>query len=363
MPPAARGQWVTNDVQQAMPCPTCAPFPTPATPHRLAPLDTLRGFALMGVMAVHTVGQAPTAWPALNGLLAWGRLGVLLFFAISGYTMMLVWAKGSNAAHPARAFWAKRLMRLWPLYAAASVAMGAMYHLPTSHVLANLTFMGGLHPATINSVVPGGWSILNEALFYLMFPLLVRWVGTPWKLATTLLLAAALSATLSLTAPALWPTVPPLMLTEFTYFNLASHLACFVLGMLAFAATRGNVKPLIAMACVAVGGGLVAKACVSSSVLMLTSVVGAAAALAIVGTVRFKLNVAPLSWLGQRTYTGYLLHFGVLKVLGMLVYGLSFWGLFPLTVLATAALAHALQPLTEHVGQRWGQWLAVRWNR
>ena len=40
------------------------------------------------------------------------------------------------------------------------------------HVLLTALFLHGWHPETINTVVPGGWSIAVEMSFYLFVPLL-----------------------------------------------------------------------------------------------------------------------------------------------------------------------------------------------
>jgi peptidoglycan/LPS O-acetylase OafA/YrhL len=51
-------------------------------------------------------------------------------------------------------------------------------------------FLHGLHPETITSVVPGGWSVADEVLFYCIFPLLAASIST-WLRAAVLALLVA----------------------------------------------------------------------------------------------------------------------------------------------------------------------------
>jgi peptidoglycan/LPS O-acetylase OafA/YrhL len=56
----------------------------------------------------------------------------------------------------------------------------------TLSVLSNVTFTHGFLPSAINYVVPGGWSIACEMLFYTSFPVVMLWVTT-WQRALVLL--------------------------------------------------------------------------------------------------------------------------------------------------------------------------------
>lgn len=45
-----------------------------------------------------------------------------------------------------------------------------------SNILSNVFFVHGFNPYFINSLVPGGWSIAVEMMFYAIIPLLFRWI-------------------------------------------------------------------------------------------------------------------------------------------------------------------------------------------
>src|SRR5262252_6491054 len=82
-------------------------------------LDGVRGLAILMVMAIHFVGDS-TAHTFAQRLVVkaagFGLLGVDLFFVLSGFliTGLLLEAKGSP--HFFRNFYARRTLRIFPLY-------------------------------------------------------------------------------------------------------------------------------------------------------------------------------------------------------------------------------------------------------
>src|SRR5438094_6772893 len=85
---------------------------------RIAFLDEVRGLAVLGVLAFHTVAATNTAhrlpfflWP-----LAGGKLGVDAFFVLSGFVITKSWAKIGAEPGAAVAFLSKRVKRLFPAY-------------------------------------------------------------------------------------------------------------------------------------------------------------------------------------------------------------------------------------------------------
>src|SRR3954469_3281007 len=88
-------------------------------------LDGLRGVAILLVMAVHFVGGATPHTGAERLAVKVGSFGVLgvdLFFVLSGFliTGLLLDAKG--APHYFRNFYARRTLRIFPLYYAVLAA-------------------------------------------------------------------------------------------------------------------------------------------------------------------------------------------------------------------------------------------------
>ncbi|MGP3691496.1 acyltransferase family protein [Streptomyces sp. IBSNAI002] len=157
-------------------------------PH-LAPLDGLRGLAVLGVLLFHA-GDFPG-----------GFLGVDLFFVLSGYliTGLLLREAGERGGIDLVAFWGRRARRLLPALAAAvagallltrfagSGAMARFAHQDAPWVLANLAnwhFIAeqvGYWHAVPTRTLTHLWSIAVEEQFYLLWPplvLLLMWLGS-----------------------------------------------------------------------------------------------------------------------------------------------------------------------------------------
>jgi peptidoglycan/LPS O-acetylase OafA/YrhL len=148
-------------------------------PH-LAFLDGMRGLAIMGVILIH-VGQLVPGLPGpVDRFSHYGARGVQLFFVVSGLTLTL-----NHAGRPLSlgAFWIRRFFRIAPMFYLGAVfylLLGQIGHARFATIDATPLQIGStfllLHgwlPDAINKVVPGGWSIADEVMFYLIFPALM----------------------------------------------------------------------------------------------------------------------------------------------------------------------------------------------
>jgi peptidoglycan/LPS O-acetylase OafA/YrhL len=107
-------------------------------------------------------------------------------------------------------------------------------------------FLHGLNPETINSVVPGGWSVAVEMNFYLLLPLVMRFFGTVRLLVLFFLISLGFCA---LSKPViLWlfgASYPPnqkYLISDFYYMNFFGQLPVFAVGLLAYAAFRNVIN-------------------------------------------------------------------------------------------------------------------------
>jgi exopolysaccharide production protein ExoZ len=145
----------------------------PSAPHRLEPLDWLRGLMALSIMLYHLGGKDNAA--SLLGRL--GIYGVSIFFILSGLSMAIAYGRYIDDLKSAGAFWIRRLFRIWPLLwlAVALVAIPAFFagHPYSESMIAlNLTTLFGF-VAPEKYINQGAWSIGNEMVYYLLTPALI----------------------------------------------------------------------------------------------------------------------------------------------------------------------------------------------
>jgi peptidoglycan/LPS O-acetylase OafA/YrhL len=150
-------------------------------------VDAMRGFAILAVLAVH-VGQKCENLPSFIASAAnLGNFGVQLFFVASAFTLCLsFYERKKNESKPIRNYFLRRYFRIAPMYYFGIIfyffirLIGKGKFPPDGYdlasVLSNFTFLHGFHPETFNYIVPGGWSIGVEFIFYAFFPFSIKWI-------------------------------------------------------------------------------------------------------------------------------------------------------------------------------------------
>lgn len=167
----------------------------------LGQLDALRGIAILMVMAVHAVYWGPDhvlpLHPSILGMIAFsGQRGVQLFFIVSAFTLYMSHANRRHEARPNLNFFIRRFFRISPMLYVAVVLAWMLWPevLGTrKHVVLSLVYLSGFSPSTINSGAAGSWSVATEAAFYMLLPLLFRWIFTPVRAVWALVFAATFS--------------------------------------------------------------------------------------------------------------------------------------------------------------------------
>ena len=110
-----------------------------------------------------------------------GKTGVTLFFILSGF--VLAW--GYKPAQTAQSFWLHRAARIYPLHVvglglalfAAATLVPEIRTDGLAPLGANLLLVSGWNPDWWQAGNPASWSLVCEAFFYLMFPLIIRLVA------------------------------------------------------------------------------------------------------------------------------------------------------------------------------------------
>lgn len=299
---------------------------------RLRSFDFLRGLAILGVIAVHASQAFPSGSKWLDGALAYGARGVQLFFFISALTMCYMWKKREGEANPIQNFYIRRFLRIAPLFwLTVPVYLlinghGASYWAPEGIsydlVLLTMTFLHGFWPSSINSVVPGGWSIAVEMTFYVLFPLLILAVKDQRRIylfaaAGVWLFNAFLFQKFALGFFAQhYNTSSTTIVTDFLYLNFVNQAPVFLLGCYLFFVLQDGLprKGELIFLC-----GWVAFAAILRRWLPGAGFGFLASYLALGGFVFacIKLNArfTPFELLGRNSYAIYLVHFLVLHYL------------------------------------------------
>lgn len=217
-------------------------------------LDILRFSSFAAIFLFHATGGD---FKSVYGPLAYS---IDLFFALSSYliTEILLREQRTYGSFNLRAFYIRRILRIWPLY---FVFLGLTFlfaqrllgteDFPLSAKVMFLLFVGnwqfllGRHIGTISSLL---WSVCMEEQFYLSWPLLLRrWSSRmPWIGAGLLLFATAYRFSLYLHGPVARPID--------TYWKgTFSHMDPIVVGSLAAFALNGQVPRLTRMQRLLVG--------------------------------------------------------------------------------------------------------------
>ncbi len=219
-------------------------------------IDAMRGYAILLVIAVHVWHVPGALTPWFQRVVEYGQMGVQLFFVVSALTLCLSYARRGDERQPVAKFAIRRFFRIAPLYYLGILIYGGLsllLHAPTLsaytpvNVAANVLFLHGLFPPAINTVVPGGWSIGVEMLFYALFPLLFvlahRWYER-WGVRALWGLTGAAIAGNFVAQTALHLVWKPMENVSFAYFSIINQLPVFLLGMtLYFSGRQGVVQP------------------------------------------------------------------------------------------------------------------------
>jgi peptidoglycan/LPS O-acetylase OafA/YrhL len=157
---------------------------------RVPELDALRGLGALTILGFHL-------WPT-TFFFGWTRVD--FFFVLSGYLVTLTALRSGPGFRPILAFWARRALRILPAYyvmlavAAVVATIGGSPPRP-SNVISHL-FLVQDFPCYRSGTayrLPGTsqiWSLAVEVQFYMVWPLIVGFVGRSALAPLTLALAA-----------------------------------------------------------------------------------------------------------------------------------------------------------------------------
>ncbi|MFO0982311.1 MAG: acyltransferase [Planctomycetota bacterium] len=296
----------------------------PAAPHRFPAMEGLRGFAVLLVFLVHyaSLGEPWLACASATASSAAvlhdvGGAGVDLFFLLSGY---LIYGMLMQRRQSFTAFMARRVQRIYPtflvvfaIYLALAWSMPSSGKLPAGWapaallVLENLLLLPGLF--AVRPIISVAWSLSYEMFSYVTIPVLIGALQLRgWGRARRVVLLVALALAMFASAPLLGSHLRLVMFVAgMLLHELCAAPACIRERGLGLAALALGLATLCLLSWLAIATPL-RQAALFASFLVLCR-----ASLHGLGPTRTAFSWTPLRWLGNMSYSYYLIHGLTLK--------------------------------------------------
>lgn len=332
--------------------------------HNIRPMEGLRGFAVFLVFLVHYVtlvrpwlSDTAAVHALARSLHTIGNTGVDLFFVLSGY---LIYGSLISRHQPFARFMFRRIQRIYPaflvvflIYVLLSFAFPSESKIPPGaaagliYLATNLLLLPGLFP--IEPMITVAWSLSYEMFYYLTIPLIIatfrlRDRSATWRVLFLMAAAGALS-------------------TWCLAYGGHIRLIMFLAGVMLYEALDSRLvptpSPLWGLAALMIGllATLLPVPGSAGAVLKMNILFIAFFVLCLTcfrnpeGWLPRTFSWTPLRWLGNMSYSYYLLHGLTLKAGFLALYkalpadhqgSWFFWAMLPpmfaLTLVPSAAL-------------------------
>jgi peptidoglycan/LPS O-acetylase OafA/YrhL len=158
-------------------------------PPYIPELEGLRGVAVLAVVFYHCHARLVGTW--VYGPVLWGWAGVNLFFALSGFLITSILIEARDKPHYFRNFYARRALRIWPVY---FLLLGVCYAVPEwflgdtlahqTHwktLLAYALFLQNLRHTVLPGTLGPTWSLAIEEQYYVVWAPIVRFCKGRWS--------------------------------------------------------------------------------------------------------------------------------------------------------------------------------------
>lgn len=144
-------------------------------------LDALRGIAILGVLLYHglywglDLSQFSKFERTLLTVMWLGRLGVNLFFVLSGFLITGLLIDARNKSTYYSRFYIRRALRILPAYSLTILILLATRYAPLKFIVLSILYLSNLTPLFgVAIAYPVLWSLAVEEHFYFLWPLAVR---------------------------------------------------------------------------------------------------------------------------------------------------------------------------------------------
>lgn len=208
-------------------------------------IDSIRGVAILMVILVHTATQILNLDAITDVITKYCQMGVQLFFVASAFTLCLSSANRTGERYPLFNYAVRRYFRIAPIYYLGIIMyfslstfqifkaqMPNAEYFTVDNLLYNFFFLHGFVESANNTIVPGGWSIAAEMIFYTIFPMLFffsrTYITSKLRLIGFVLFGIVVSQLLIL---ALINLGFYLANNTFLYYNICNQLPCFFIGI------------------------------------------------------------------------------------------------------------------------------------
>lgn len=302
-----------------------SPFGNILRQGRVIELDGVRGLAALLVLFYHAF-YIPLLNQPVSGLAKLlaeatraGWLGVDLFFVLSGFLITGILLESRTERNYFRNFYARRVLRIMPLYYVALLVLLLCYRGSGSFVLLGSVYLTNLAALFAVPMLFGPlWSLSVEEHFYLLWPWLVRYLNARRLaiLATMIVLLTPLLRALA------FGRVGVMEIYYYSWFRfdglaLGALLSIGVRRCTAAQLRRAALSAVTAGIIILVAGlpfGILSRERLAGTVLLYTAAqlifAGLIAAALLPGRsqLRAALSWRPLTWCGEVSYCFYLVH-------------------------------------------------------
>lgn len=326
---------------------------------RISTLDGIRALAISTVIVAHAIAVFDPQENFVHELgHALGRCGVDLFFVLSGFliTSLLIKEHDRNGKIDLGAFFRRRTVRIFPAFYVFLIALGAFslfvsnLHISPKDWLMDAAYISEYDFGFRNHWTEHVWSLAVEEKFYLLWPLLLVFMGRKKGLS----LAAWCIFLEPFIRTALYFKFPAQRELLTTTFHTRCDMLMYgcVLGILlaerknlvsAFLEKQATVKVMAAAAALVVGVLLDARFRGAYMLPIGFSIAGISAALLIAyvltypsATLSRVLSLPAVTWLGRISYSLYLWQQPFFNVANH-----SAFGRFPLDIICAMTFACA----------------------
>jgi peptidoglycan/LPS O-acetylase OafA/YrhL len=151
-------------------------------PSYIPELQGLRGLAVLAVVVYHCHARLEGTWIYYASL--WGWAGVNLFFVLSGFLITSILIEARDRPHYFRNFYARRALRIWPVYFLLLIVCYSVPEWFLGDTLAHQThwktlvayalFIQNLRHAALPGTLGPTWSLAIEEQYYFVWAPVVR---------------------------------------------------------------------------------------------------------------------------------------------------------------------------------------------